>query len=279
MSEFDYGTSLKQMNQNIHVLYSDRRSNIGIIHGSENILVVDSGQNENHTTTLCQNVDQNKLKYAVLTHYHMDHTLGLEYLNCISFGHFNIKKNLLEYRKRDYSDEGLKNQIEKKLIPAIMLNWYNREYPDRSKVFFKNPTITYKKYMEIDLGNQIVQLKHIDCDHTDDTTIVYVPNEEALFLGDCLSPNSGNFINIEVIRKILYDFLSYESKILVEGHGPPLGNGVGNNYLTDLITITDMAEQYGKDISQKEDLILSKMKIFTHPDVSSYIPLFINGLQ
>jgi glyoxylase-like metal-dependent hydrolase (beta-lactamase superfamily II) len=278
MSSTAYVSKLHKMSENIQVLDSYQRANIGIIQGLDSTLIVDTGHNEEHVSILFSHIDKKKVDYAVLTHYHEDHTLGLSYLDCVSVAHFNTTPHLVEYKSLDWSNEGLKKRIEEGTLSPNMLNWFDREYPDRSKLVFKTPNIIYKNRMEIDLGNQIVELKHIDCDHTNDTTIVYVPNEESLFLGDCLSPSNKLIIKIKTFRKMLIDFLAYDSKIMVEGHGPPLGNGEGNNYLIDLATITDFVEEYGKESTQKIDIIMSKMKLFDRDSVAIYLPFFINGI-
>jgi glyoxylase-like metal-dependent hydrolase (beta-lactamase superfamily II) len=278
MSSTAYESKLHKMSGNIQVLESYQRANIGIIQGLDSILIVDTGHNEEHISILLSHIDKKKVDYAVITHYHEDHTLGLSYLDCVSVAHSNTTPHLVEYQSFDWSDEGLKKRIEKGTLPPNMLNWFGREYPDRSKLVFKTPNMSYENRMEIDLGNQIVELKHIDCDHTNDTTIVYVPNEESLFLGDCLSPSNKLIIKIQTFRKMLEDFLAYDCKIMVEGHGPPLGNGEGNNYLIDLATITDFVEEYGKESIQKIDIILSKMKLFDRESVAIYLPFFINGI-
>ncbi|GGG03273.1 hypothetical protein GCM10010913_26330 [Paenibacillus aceti] len=51
----------------------------------------------------------------------------------------------------------------------------------------------------IDAGNspghaRVVELHHVESDHTVDSTIIYIPHEKVLFLSDCLSPNIGRMI-------------------------------------------------------------------------------------
>ena len=278
MSVYVNETKLFSMSKNITVFGSPLRSNISFIRGSKYNLLVDSGQNEDHVSILFDLIGKVKIDYSVLTHFHQDHTLGLAYLDCVGIGHKNIIKNLLVYKGLDHSDEGIQKQINERKIPNGMYDWYRREYPDRSKLQVILPSITYDKHMSIDLGNLTIELEHIACDHTNDTTIVYIPSDEALFLGDCLSPDSNQKIHIPVFRSILNYLLSFDSKIMVEGHGPPLGNGKGNNYLNDLMTITDFVEENKQESIQKIDLIYQKMTSFDKDSLAVYLPLFVNGL-
>lgn len=275
MSVYVQKTTFYKMSENIKVLGSPNRSNIGLIN---NKVLVDSGQNEEHITILNDYFDTKNVDFTILTHFHHDHTLGLAYLNCIGIAQKNMIQNLLDYKALDHSDEGIKKQIKEGKIPSGMLEWYTREYPDRSKLQVTLPTITYKESMDINFGNCVVELTHIDCDHTNDATIVYVPSEEALFLGDCLSPSNKSTISIPTFRKMLEYLLAFDSNIMVEGHGPPLGNREGNNYLGDLVTIIDYVETKGKESIDQIDTIMIKMKIFDKDSVAVYLPFFIKGL-
>ena len=279
MSIYVEETTFFKMSENIKVLGSPNRSNIGVVTGTKNSLLVDSGQNEEHLNILSSFHDLKNLNYTVLTHFHQDHTLGLAYLKSEGIGHHNIFKNLLDFKSQDYTDEGIKKQIEEGKISKGMLDWYRREYPDRSKLQVRLPTITYEQRMGIDLGNCEVELTQCECDHTNDTSIVYVPQEEALFLGDCLSPSSKQTFDTKIFKSMLAYLLSFDSKIMVEGHGPPLGEGKGNDYLQDLVTIVDFVEQYQQDVTNKTDEIMKEMVMFDRDSVTVYLPFFVNGLE
>ena len=46
--------------------------------------------------------------------------------------------------------------------------------------------IVYKDSMEIDLGGVTCVLRSVEGSHTDDSTIIYIPKEKVMFLGDCI---------------------------------------------------------------------------------------------
>lgn len=280
MSIYVEETKIFSMSDRVKVFGSPNRANIGIITGSGSTLLIDSGHNEDHVNQLFSLLPSLQFDYTVLTHFHMDHTLGLAYLNCPGIAHKNMIQNLIDYRQKDFSDAGLEKLVQQGLIHREELHWYQREYPDRSKINFKHPIISYNNQLTLDLGNLTIELSHIACDHTNDTTVVYVPDEEALFIGDCLSPGPlpKSTFTMPVLRNMLDYFFSFDSKILVEGHGPPLNNGDGTRYLTDLLTVANFFEIYGSETDQQIDLIMTKMNMFDVDSVKVYVQLFMNGL-
>ena len=143
MSIYIEANQLFSLGNAIKVFGSPNRSNIGIILGSEKTLLVDSGQNEEHIKILFNFLNNPKIDFTVLTHYHMDHTFGLSNLDCTSIGHKNIVPNLLHYQHLDFSDQGLTKRVQEGLIAPAEIEWFRREYPDRSKIKIKMPTISF----------------------------------------------------------------------------------------------------------------------------------------
>ena len=49
--------------------------------------------------------------------------------------------------------------------------------------------MAFSEAVEIDLGDVTCQLVHVGGDHGADCSVVYVPEDKAIFLGDCLGPD------------------------------------------------------------------------------------------
>ena len=65
--------------------------------------------------------------------------------------------------------------------PHILL-----EYPDMDKICVRPADISFHDEMTVDLGGISCVLKKVTSPHTDDSIIIYVPEEKAVFFGDSL---------------------------------------------------------------------------------------------
>ncbi|MFX1512509.1 MAG: MBL fold metallo-hydrolase [Promethearchaeota archaeon] len=277
MSYPSFQVKLHNMTPNIRVLDSFPRVNIGIIQGSENLLIIDAGSNEEQVSELFARIKKKSIKFLVLTHWHADHTFGLSNYDCLSIAHNNTYHKLSELKKLDFSDEAIQLRIEQGTEYPGMLDWYKREFPDRTKLKIQTPELTFETRLEIDLGNQIVEVEHIECDHTNDCITIYVPNEESLFIGDCLSPGN-DVLTISTFNKLIEDLLNYDAKIMVEGHGPPLGDRQGEIYLLDLVKLINFVEVQGQDYEKKIDVISSKIELVDKGDIPIYLSALAKGI-
>ena len=89
------------------------------------------------------------------------------------------------------------------------------------------PSITYRKKMNISLGNQLIHLIHLPSGHTNGDTAVWIPKLNILHTGDALMGddyplidiNAGASINmlIKAISKLIN--LSDNETIIIPGHG------------------------------------------------------------
>ncbi|MEK1828587.1 hypothetical protein AAAC51_04610 [Priestia megaterium] len=64
-----------------------------------------------------------------------------------------------------------------------------KEMPCRETLILQEPDVTFHHHMEVDLGGITCCIQHIGGVHAQDSSIVYIPQEKVLFLGDCLCPD------------------------------------------------------------------------------------------
>jgi glyoxylase-like metal-dependent hydrolase (beta-lactamase superfamily II) len=125
------------------------------------------------------------------------------------------------------------------------------EMPVRDGFITGNADIIFKESLEINLGGIHCIIDNIGGCHSEDSTIVYIPDEKTIFLGDCICEDiySGEwsysrdklFPMINKIKK--YDALHY-----LTSHHHPESKEEFFNYLNNLIRIGDfVGDEYIKN--------------------------------
>lgn len=165
------------------------RPSLGLICGDKYSLVIDSGNSPKHAQEFLEAVskmDVPKIKYLVITHYHWDHIFGINKMNLVTIGHKNCYKEIENLQKLAWDDESLKVHVAKGVISKLGMDAVIAEIPNREDLILDNLDITFDDSIEIDLGNKTCVIKHIGGCHTTDSTVVYVPDDKIMFLGDCI---------------------------------------------------------------------------------------------
>jgi glyoxylase-like metal-dependent hydrolase (beta-lactamase superfamily II) len=126
------------------------------------------------------------VKYLILTHYHWDHILGLNAWNAITIAHLATEEYITDYCDMRYDDASLEMAMNKGIYNEGAIHSIKTEIEDRDNFVVGKINIFYHDNMKIDLGGISCELHHIESPHTEDTTMVYVPDEKTMFLGDCL---------------------------------------------------------------------------------------------
>ena len=87
------------------------------------------------------------------------------------------------------------------------------------------PTVTYQEYLSLDLGGRRIELHYVGANHTDNSTVVYVPDVRVAFAVDFVSNDRVGYQQLP--GWIFPDFFVSVSRLLeinfdtiVFGHGP-----------------------------------------------------------
>ena len=98
-----------------------------------------------------------------------------------------------------------------------------REYCDGKPVIVTPADLVYRGEMLLDTGNCPVRIFQAEAPHTDDSTLVEVPGEKTLILGDC---SGGRFPDWEtdpvLAGKLAETIRKIHPEICMPGHWTPL---------------------------------------------------------
>jgi len=188
-------------------------ANAGVIIGKDGIVVIDTLISSKEAKRLIRDIraiSDKPIKYVINTHYHLDHTFGnseFHKLGAIIISHANDKTKALLH-----NEHTLKN-----------INTFGLTDKDMEGTTLSYPTLTFTDKMEIDLGNQRLQLVFPNPSHTDGAIFVYLADKRLLFTGDILFTDFHPFLadgNLRSWIKVLNVILAMDVERIIPGHGP-----------------------------------------------------------
>ena len=190
--------------------------NVGIVIGTDAVLVVDSGMGiENGQRVLRKALELagSKPLLFTTTHFHPEHAFGTQAFK----GHATILTNTTQ------ADE-----LREKGVTC--LNMFRGLGPGANKalegVELVMPDETYQGEKTIDLGGKQVVLRELTGGHTRGDQIVFLPHERVLFTGDLVENHSFPiFIDQDASINRWIEELAFMTHLspatVVPGHGEP----------------------------------------------------------
>lgn len=155
------------------------RPNLGYIRGDRWSLAIDAGHSCDHTKTFYRALTEEGLPFpslTVLTHWHWDHTFGMHAVNGLCLTNARTDGYLHDIRDR-ITREG----------PEFFFasdEKIRKEYAGNIPVTVTMADMVFTGELLLDPGNCPIRIFQTESPHTDDSTLIHVPEENVLFLGD-----------------------------------------------------------------------------------------------
>ena len=165
-------------------MYEEERDRpcLGYVRGDHWSLAVDAGHSDAHVKEFYEALRKESLplpSLTVITHWHWDHAFGMHKICGLSVANAITNRHLKEFAG-EIMAEGVNKFLS--LDPSIQ-----KEYAGGRKVVIVPADIEYTGKMDLDLGGISGRLFQSISPHTDDTTLVYLPEKRFLFVGDSIS--------------------------------------------------------------------------------------------
>ncbi|MBR1584977.1 MAG: MBL fold metallo-hydrolase [Clostridia bacterium] len=193
------------------------RPNLGYIRGDSWSLAVDAGHSAAHTGEFYRALQAQGLPLpavTVLTHWHWDHTFGMHAVHGLCLANARTNQHLADFRK----------QLEREGPASFFAldERIRREYAGGEPVIVTTADLTFSGSMRLDLGACDVRLMETEAPHTDDSTLVHVPGEKILFIGDaaCGALPAWNK-DPALCRKLAAAIEGTCAETVLEGHWTP----------------------------------------------------------
>ena len=192
---------------------------LGYVKGDEWSFAVDAGHSRQHTLEFYSALEKAGLPLpsaTVLTHWHWDHSFGINAIKGKCISNERTRNQLLEFRKW-YADHGVEDFL-------AIDECIRKEYSDlkNNPVVISVPDTIFSDEMRLDAGNCPIRLFQAESPHTDDSTLIVVEREKVLFLGDAAG---GKFPTWEkdpaLCRKLADTIDGLDVEICLESHHLP----------------------------------------------------------
>lgn len=225
-------------------------ANQGFVAHADSCLMVDSGFHNKTALQILRRVRKFRPKRMMLanTHYHSDHVLGnsvfarkgtvvLSHEKCRRSMKKHSERLLAKYRARDLRLSQLLRQVE-----------------------VSYPSVTYRNDVRVFVGDDFpVDVFHPGARaHTDGDSIVYVPDDRAVFAGDILwvgyHPNLEDS-DIPGQIRALKTIVRLNPRKIVPGHGPVCGPAEVKRFIRYLEELDQNSRRAMEEGLDPEDIV------------------------
>jgi glyoxylase-like metal-dependent hydrolase (beta-lactamase superfamily II) len=183
-------------------------NNMGFIVTDEGVVVIDTGMTPEIGREFLADIRKETgqpVRYVIFTHYHYDHVDGAVAFQApgVQFvAHENLPRNLQTLKGLERVNQTVLGRASE--APTV--------YPD----------ITYRDSTTLTVGGREIRLYHA-MGETDDATLVWLPKERVIFIGDLNNANLGSPVMPEGYPEgfiAAVDLIEgLKPKTLVPGHG------------------------------------------------------------
>jgi glyoxylase-like metal-dependent hydrolase (beta-lactamase superfamily II) len=246
---------------NIYAYTTQGDPNSAVIIGDDHVLVMEAQATPVMAKALIEKirtVTDKPIKYLILSHYHAVRVLGASAFEGAEI--ICSAKTLEMINERGEQDFRSETDRFPRLFRSV-----------ESIPHLTYPTITFETAMTINLGNRIVELKHLGAGHTRGDIVAWVPDCKALFSGDLLeygaTPYCGD-AQLEEWPQTLQHIKALGAVCAVPGRGNALFNEKEVNesidsttkYVTMLLETAKAAVAKGLDLTEAYKEIHGLMK-------------------
>lgn len=220
----------KQLTKNIYYTESDRISDrpvLGYIKGEKFSIMIDGGNSKKHVNDYYKALKEKALvkpELCIVTHWHWDHTFGMEALDIKTIAHENTNIELERMKRWKWTEASMEERIKTGEEIEFAHEHIRQEYNDLKDIRVVTSDISFKEKLTIDCGNLTCQCLHFPSAHSDDSVIIYVEEEKVVFLGDIYNNDfyNNNYRDLEKTRALYNKLNDLDFEIAVIGHGEPI---------------------------------------------------------
>ena len=191
------------------------RPALGYIKGDNWSLAIDAGHSKEHLDEFYAELKKRDLplpSLTVITHWHWDHSFAMHAIHGLSLANRKTNAHL-----RDFI-ENRNEESDKKFLsldPSIALEYRNQ------KITVVLADIVYEGHVELDAGNCRALVYEAVSPHTDDATLILLPEERMLFFGDATSGTFPTWIaNPEIKKQLITVLENTDADLFIGAHWP-----------------------------------------------------------
>ena len=202
----------------------NERPTLGLVCGDRYSLLIDCGNSTQHAKDFLLEIEKLNVppvKYAVITHAHWDHFLGMNEFEATVIVNSQTNERLKEWQNYTFDDRSLQTYAQTKQMSAKCIEIIQAEIPNKDHFKLNSPDVIFEETLTIDLGNKVCILEKINSTHSDDATIIYIPDEKVVFLGDSAYGTTTNALfhyKQSLLLPMIEDIQKYDAEAFLLGH-------------------------------------------------------------
>jgi glyoxylase-like metal-dependent hydrolase (beta-lactamase superfamily II) len=213
----------------VYVISGYANGNVLAVDCDDGVLLVDaqSARRVALADSALRTVTTRPVRWIVLTHYHDDHVEGVPYWRARGATTVVAQANVVPRARRDTSMVTYAGDV-----------WRHRPVADGAL-----PTRTFVDSLTLVLGDEPVELLHVDAAHTDGDAIVRLPRRNVVHVGDIVEVGDAPFLDrwgggtldgmIRGVDRIVA--LTDDGTVIVPGHGAPIARSALARYRAALV--------------------------------------------
>lgn len=256
------------------------RPTLGLVCGDRYSLIIDSGNSPQHAKDFLLEIEKLNVppvKYVVITHAHWDHFLGMNEFDATVIVNSRTDKMIKKWQSLSFNDNSLEKYVTTNQISAMCMRIIQTDMPNRDSFKLKSPDIIFENTLTIDLGNKVCILERIKSTHTDDSTIIYIPDDKVIFLGDCAYGTTTNSLfhyKQSMLLPMIKDIQKYDAGMFLLGHESICDSNEMNIYWEELTAASHVV----KSTSQEDAIESFKVENNRDPNDNElfFIKAFVN---
>lgn len=261
---------------------TDRPILVAIV-GDDQTLLIDAGNSSNHAKQFKEQLASYHIigDILALTHWHWDHVFGLCEMDMPSIANFITNDKITQLQQLSWEDKELDERVEAGIEIPFCADAIKLELGSNREVIIPNPTIIFEKRIRLNLGGATCIIEQVGGDHSSDSNLIYIPEEKALFLGDCLYANMYAekwHYTIEKMCKLLEKIESYDAEIYFLSHHPaPLTKEEFDHFALLLKTSALLTKKHNGELKDVAEEMSSHFGRELTEDDLEIIRYFVNG--
>ena len=256
------GGGFVEVADRVHVgRYPQWDTTIGVVHGSDGLLVVDTRAAYTAGVELREDVRRLApdvpIRWVVNTHEHFDHVMGnLAFEDARIHAHENAAAQMVE------ACDWIKGLVRADPSLDPDAPWYTAELlQDVLETEYRLPDETFSSAAVIDLGDRIVELAYPGRGHTSGDIAIRVPDADVVFAGDLIEQSAAPSFGTDCFPldwpatlDLVIGMLTPGS-VVVPGHGTPVDRAFVQDQRAQVSDIAELIRSlYGQGVPQDEAL-------------------------
>lgn len=199
------------------------------VKGDAKTLVIDAGNSSNHARLFLDQLEEYEMRgdLLVLTHWHWDHVFGMREMHMPKICHEETYNKIKELQTLSWEDRDLDKRVQEGTEIPFCADAMKKELGNQRNIVLPLPDLTFHHKITVHLGGVTCIIEHVGGDHSHDSSIIYIPEEKVLFLGDCLYANlyaeEWNY-TVEKTHQLISSIEKYDDAevIFLSHHNAPL---------------------------------------------------------